>query len=110
VRVAALRVGGGAHRQLGADDRADPGGARRLVEARRAVHAVPVEQRERRVAEIGRAVDDRFRQRGAFQKAERGSGVELDVREHGGTGNRSDIKRKTSHFELRTCLSPRSPR
>ena len=57
----------------------DAGGRRGLVKPRRAVHAVAIEQRERRIAEIGGAIDERFRQRRALQKAEGGGGVELDV-------------------------------
>jgi hypothetical protein len=40
------------------------------VKTRRAVNAVTIEQRERRVLERGRAIDKRFRQRGALQEAE----------------------------------------
>jgi hypothetical protein len=49
------------------------------VEARRAVDAVGVEQRERGIAERRRALDERFGERGALEKAEGGGGVELDV-------------------------------
>ena len=66
-------------RQLGADDGLDPGGARGLVEARRAVDAVAIEQRHRGVSEIGRAIDERFGQRRALEKAEGRGGVELDI-------------------------------
>ena len=60
-----------------------PGGTRGLVKARRAVDAVAIEQRERRIAELGGALDERFGQRRALQKAEGRGGVELDV--HDGT-------------------------
>ena len=58
---------------------AQPGLLRGLVEARRAVDAVGVEQRERRIAERRRPLDERFGQRGALKKAERRRAVELDV-------------------------------
>ena len=50
------------------------------MEARRAVDAVAIEQRQRRVAEIGRAIDERLRERRALEKAEGGRGVKLDVK------------------------------
>jgi hypothetical protein len=50
---------------------------------RRTVDAVAIEQRERRVAEFRRALDERFGQRGALKKAEGGRSVELDVRGQG---------------------------
>ena len=49
------------------------------MKARRAVDAVAIEQRERGIAEIGGAIDERFRKRGRLKKTERGRGVELDV-------------------------------
>ena len=49
------------------------------MKPRGAVDAVAIEQRERRVAELGRALDERFRQRRRLEKTERGRGVELDV-------------------------------
>ena len=49
------------------------------MKPRRAVHAVGIEQRERGIAERRRALDERFGQRGALQKAERRRGVEFDV-------------------------------
>ena len=82
-------------RQLGADDGAQAGLLRRLVEARRAVDAVGVEQRQRRIAERRRALDERFGQRGALEKAERGGGVEFDV--HGRSGRSVDSE------QSRTC-------
>ena len=56
-------------RQLRADDRAQPGGGRGLVKPRRAVDAVAIEQRHGRVAEIGGAIDDRFRERRALRES-----------------------------------------
>src|SRR5262249_39379879 len=51
-----------------------------LVEARRAVDAVAIEEREGGIPEIGGAIDERFGQGRALQKAERGRGMKLDVR------------------------------
>ena len=70
-------------RQLRADDRPDAGRERGLVKARRAVDAVAIEQRERRIAELGGAIDERFGQRRALEKTEGGRGVELDVHRTG---------------------------
>ena len=56
-----------------------PAASRGLVEPRRAVDAVAIEERHGRIAEIGGAIDERFGQRRALQKAEGGGGVELDV-------------------------------
>src|SRR5262249_41933765 len=67
------------NRQLGADDRAQTGGRRRFVKARQPVDAIAIDQRERRVAELRRAIDERLRQRRALQKTEGRRGVELDV-------------------------------
>ena len=66
--------------QLGADDGADAGGLRGLMEARRAVDAVAIEQRDRRIAERRRALDERFRQRRAAQERKGRRGMKLDVR------------------------------
>ena len=84
VRSGGTRRSGPSHRplrrQFGADDWCNAGGGRRFVEARRAVDAVAIEERERGIAERGGTVDERFRQRRALQKAERRRSVELDVR------------------------------
>ena len=56
--------------QLGADNRFDPGGKGSFVKPRRAVDAVAIEERERGIAELGGAVDERFRKRRALEKAE----------------------------------------
>ena len=64
---------------------AEAGGRRGLVKPGRAVHAVAIEQRHRRIAELGGAIDDRFRKRRALEKAEGGGGVELDVWRHNDT-------------------------
>ena len=52
------------------------------MKAWRAVDAVAIEERQRRVAELGGAIHDRFGQRCALKKAEGGGGVEFDVRGH----------------------------
>src|SRR5439155_12066990 len=67
------------NRQFRSNDRTDSGRERRLVKARRAVHAVAIEQRERGIAERRRAIDERFGKRRALEKAEGGGGVEFDV-------------------------------
>jgi hypothetical protein len=66
-------------RQLGADDRAEAGLLRGLVEPGRAIDAVGVEQRQRRIVECGSALDERFGKRCTLQKAEGRRGVEFDV-------------------------------
>ncbi len=73
-----LARAGGANRQLRPDDRADAGGQRGLVEARCAVNAVAIEERECGIAELGGPVDERFRQRRALEKTERRGRVEFD--------------------------------
>ena len=59
-------------RELRADDGLEPGLLRGAVESRRAVDAVAVEQRQRRIAQRGGALDERLRQRRASrnEKAE----------------------------------------
>ena len=54
--------------QLGADDGFQPGAPGGKVKARDAVDAVAIEQRQRRIAELGGALHQRFRQRGAVEK------------------------------------------
>ena len=67
------------------------------MEARRAVDAVAIEQRERRIAELGGALDERFGQRRALQKAEGGGGVKLDVHDE----DTQDFRRlRRSKFKL----------
>jgi hypothetical protein len=53
-------------RELSTDNRPDPRGERGLVEPRGAVHAVAIQQRQRRIAERRRALDERFGQRRAL--------------------------------------------
>jgi hypothetical protein len=45
----------------------------------RAIHAVGVEQRDRGIAERCRALDERFGQRRALQKAECRCGMKFDI-------------------------------
>ncbi len=52
------------------------------MESGNAVDAIAIQQRERGVARFNRAVDQNFGKRCALQKAERGRGVEFDVRRH----------------------------
>ena len=66
-------------RQLGADDRLEAGALGGEVKARRAVDAVAIEQRQRRIAERRRALDQRFGQRRAVEKRKGGRGVEFDI-------------------------------
>jgi hypothetical protein len=56
-----------------------PGTERGFVKARGAVDAVAIEQRQRGIAEVGRAIDERLGERRALEKAEGGRGVKLDV-------------------------------
>src|SRR5262245_63906949 len=51
------------------------------MKSRRTIHAVGIEQRDRGIAERCRALDERFWQRRALQKTERGGGMKLDVHE-----------------------------
>ena len=66
-------------RELGADDRADAGSQRGAMKAGRAVNAVTIEQRDRGISVVCCVIDQRFRKRGSFEKAEGGGGVELDI-------------------------------
>jgi hypothetical protein len=65
---------------LGARDRADAERLRRVRELERAVDAVVVGERERRVAELGRLDDELLRQRRPVEERVRRVAVELDVR------------------------------
>jgi hypothetical protein len=66
-------------RELGADQGADAGGEGGFVEAGGAVHAISIEQRQRRVAERRRTLDERFGERGALEKRKGRGRVEFDV-------------------------------
>src|SRR3954466_11032680 len=70
---------GGAQRQFGANDRLQSRFLRGEMEPRRAIHAVAIEERERRVAERRGAIDERLGQRRAVEKGKGGGGVELGV-------------------------------
>jgi hypothetical protein len=61
-RIYLVSVAAGFDRELGADQRPEAGTQRRFVEARSAVDAVLIEQRQRRIAERGRPLDERFGQ------------------------------------------------
>jgi hypothetical protein len=65
--------------QLRSDDGVQASLLRGFMEARGAVDAISVEQRERWIAERRRALDERFGQRGALKKAEGRRDVEFDV-------------------------------
>ena len=65
-------------RQLRADDRPQASRPRRLVEAGRTRDAVTVDERDRGVAKLRRALDEVFGQGRTAQERERGDGVQLD--------------------------------
>jgi hypothetical protein len=67
------------HGQFASDDGLDAGGTGGLMEARRAVHAVAIHERERGISQRRRALDERLGQRSRLEEAERGGGVELGV-------------------------------
>ena len=78
-RMRAVRLLLRADGQLGADERLEPGLARRHVQARRAVDAVPIEHREGRIAERRGPLDQRLGRGGGFQEREGRCGMQLDV-------------------------------
>jgi hypothetical protein len=49
------------------------------MKSRNPVHAIPIEQRNRRIPELRGAVDERFGQRGAVEKRKGGRGMQLDI-------------------------------
>ena len=53
----------GSERELGTDNWTDAGRKRRPMKTRRAIHAIAVEQRNRRVSVARRLIDERFRKR-----------------------------------------------
>src|SRR6266704_1064769 len=73
---------GARDRHLRADQGAETRAARGLEEARRAVDAARVGERQRVVAEHGGAFDQILRQRGAGEEAERAPAAQLDVVSH----------------------------
>jgi hypothetical protein len=62
------RCAGAGDRQFGADDGAEAGGFRGLMKTRGTVDAVAIEQRQRRIAQCHRALDERLGQRGAAEE------------------------------------------
>ena len=72
--------------RLSADDRAESRVLRGLMESRRAIHAVGVEQRQRGIPQRRRALHQRLGERRSLEKAECGRGVKLDVHRAGGAG------------------------
>src|SRR5262249_54262214 len=64
---------------LGADQRAHAGALRGLEEARRAVDAAAIGERQRVAADLRGPLDQVFRQRGAFEEAEGAAAAQLDV-------------------------------
>ena len=73
-------MGAAGERHLGAGDRPHAELLRGVGELERAVDAVVVGERERRVAELGGTGGELFRQRGAVEERVRRVAVELDVR------------------------------
>src|SRR5215203_5266881 len=92
-------------RQLGTDDRTDPGLPGGAVEPGGAINAVGVQQRQRRIAQRRRTLDQCFGERCAAQEAEGGGGVKFDVSRHVGTsGMRSAEAVKSASTLSRQCL------
>ena len=98
----------GAHRQLGADDGPQAGALRREVEPWNARDVVPVEKRERGVAECRRALHQRFGRGGPFEKRERRGSVELEIHACDG-GDRDGRMRSTFALYSPTRSIARSP-
>ena len=100
VRVALRRLDEQRHvravgeRDLGAGDRPDAEVLRRVRELERPVDAVVVGERERLVAELGRARGELLRLRGAVEERVGRVGVQLDVRRRAATA--SGISRPAS--------------
>jgi hypothetical protein len=67
--------------QLSADDGLQTCALCRLVEPRRTVHAISVEEGQRGIPEGRCALDQRFRQRRALKKTERGGAMQFDIHE-----------------------------
>jgi hypothetical protein len=57
----------------------DPRFLRRHVKTRRSIDAITIKQRHRRHVQIGAGRDQVLGQRSAFEKAESGAGMKLDV-------------------------------
>jgi hypothetical protein len=92
------------HCQLGADNRFQTRFLRSEMEARGAVDAVAIEQRERGIVERGGALDERLGQRGAVEKGEGGRCVKLDI--HGGGAQVRGVRevREVRGAEVRMML------
>ncbi len=65
--------------ELRPDNRLNPRGLGGLVKPRRAVDAVAIQQRERRILQFRGARDQRFGQRRALQETESRGGMEFDI-------------------------------
>jgi len=65
--------------ERGADERAKTGGQGSLVEPRRTVDAIPIEEAQGRVPQLRRPVDERFGQGRGAEERKRGGGVQFDV-------------------------------
>jgi hypothetical protein len=74
-----LRLGPERDRHLGADDGLQPGAAGGKVKPGDAIDAVAIEQRQRRIPQIRRALHERLRQRSAVQKRKRRGGMKFDI-------------------------------
>ena len=101
---------GALHRDLGPDVGPDPELLGRLVEARGAVDAVAVDERQRPHAVVGADLGHLLGQRGALEEAEGGAGVQLDV--HGKRGGRPVFAFSSLQFDSgpeRRGLSRRAP-
>jgi hypothetical protein len=72
-----VEASGEGHLRTG--DRTDPGVLRRMGELERAVDAVVVGQRQRRVAELRGAHGELLRMRGAVEERERRMAVQFDI-------------------------------
>ena len=94
-------------RELRPDNRFQAGRARSFMEAWRAVDTVAIEERERRVAEVGGAIHERFRQRRALKKAEGRGDVKFDVRR--GHSGKLATTEDTKDTEVKTDVKPLLP-
>ena len=65
--------------QLRTHERRDPEPYRRPVEAGRAIEAVAIQERQRRLPEAGRPLGERFGQGRPLEKAEGAPGMQLHV-------------------------------
>ena len=91
------------NRELGADDGFDAGREGGLVESGRAVDTIAIEQRQGRIPEIRRSIDERFGQRSALKKTESRSRVEFDVRRRHGSPQGETERSDDAIAELQDC-------